>query len=184
MNTLRVKIAVLMVIVIVSVVFSLTMVLFYLLGPPKRVHSLVPVAQQVETLLRVVNAGSTAIELVPQPTPGRVLEGFTQRLRDALAARGMDVAATISRDGWRAPLMVSVPVGDRGWLSFPITDLPPQGVPWKGLLRWLLLITFGATAIAVFVANRMVRPLALLESAVEQVGPCLLYTSPSPRDRS
>jgi signal transduction histidine kinase len=29
----------------------------------------------------------------------------------------------------------------------------------------------GATAIAVFVANRMVRPLALLESAVEQVGP-------------
>lgn len=42
MNTLRVKIAVLMVIVIVSVVFSLTMVLFYLLGPPKRVHSLAP----------------------------------------------------------------------------------------------------------------------------------------------
>jgi hypothetical protein len=86
MNTLRVKIAVLMVIVIVSVVFSLTMVLFYLLGPPKRVHSLAPVAQQVETLLRVVNAGSTAIELVPQPASGRVLEGFTQRLRDALAA--------------------------------------------------------------------------------------------------
>jgi signal transduction histidine kinase len=171
MNTLRVKIAVLMVIVIVSVVFSLTMVLFYLLGPPRRVHSLVPVAQQVETLLRVVNQGSTAIELVPQPASGRVLESFTQRLRDALAARGLDVAATISRDGWRAPMMVSVPVGDRGWLSFPITDLPPQGVPWKGLLRWLLLITFGATAIAVFVANRMVRPLALLESAVESVGP-------------
>jgi len=171
MNTLRVKIAVLMVIVIVSVVFSLTMVLFYLLGPPKRVHSLAPVAQQVETLLRVVNTGSTAIELVPQPASGRVLEGFTQRLRDALAARGVDVAVTISRDGWRAPLMVSVPVKDRGWLAFPITDLPPQGVPWKGLLRWLLLITFGATAIAVFVANRMVRPLALLESAVESVGP-------------
>ena len=37
MNTLRVKIAVLMVIVIVSVVFSLTLVLFYLLGPPKRI---------------------------------------------------------------------------------------------------------------------------------------------------
>ena len=37
MNTLRVKIAVLMVIVIVSVVFSLTLVLFALLGPPKRI---------------------------------------------------------------------------------------------------------------------------------------------------
>jgi signal transduction histidine kinase len=49
--------------------------------------------------------------------------------------------------------------------------MPPQGAPWRGLARWLLLITFGATAIAVFVANRMVRPLALLESAVESVGP-------------
>ena len=42
MNTLRVKIAVLMVIVIVSVVFSLTLVLFALLGPPKRIYSLGP----------------------------------------------------------------------------------------------------------------------------------------------
>ena len=41
----------------------------------------------------------------------------------------------------------------------------------RGLLRWLALITFGATAIAVFVANRMVKPLVLLESAVELVGP-------------
>ena len=37
MNTLRVKIALLIAVVIVSVVFSLTLVLFYLLGPPKRV---------------------------------------------------------------------------------------------------------------------------------------------------
>lgn len=171
MNTLRVKIAVLMVIVIVSVVFSLTMVLFYLLGPPKRVHSLGPVVQQIVTLLRVVDEGGTAVPVLPQPALGLVHDGPTQRLRAALSARGIDLAVTVSRDGWRAPLMVSVPVADRGWFAFPITDLPPQGVPWKGLLRWLLLITFGATAIAVFVANRMVRPLALLESAVEQVGP-------------
>jgi signal transduction histidine kinase len=171
MNTLRVKIAVLMVIVIVSVVFSLTMVLFYLLGPPKRVHSLGPVVQQVVTMLRVVDEGGTAVAVSPEPAIGLVHDGLTGRLRDALKARGIDLAVQVSRDGWRAPLMVSVPVKERGWLAFPITDLPRQGVPWRGLLRWLLLITFGATAIAVFVANRMVRPLALLESAVEQVGP-------------
>jgi signal transduction histidine kinase len=34
-----------------------------------------------------------------------------------------------------------------------------------------VLITFGATGIAVFVANRMVKPLVLLESAVASVGP-------------
>ena len=35
MNTLRAKIAVLLVVAIVSVVTLLTLVLFYLLGPPK-----------------------------------------------------------------------------------------------------------------------------------------------------
>lgn len=171
MNTLRVKIALLLVVAIVSVVGLLTVMLFYLLGPPKRVYSLAPVALQVETLLRVVDEGGDAVSLVPQPAPGRISERVTQRLREALAARDLDLAATVSRDGWRAPLMVSVPIGNRGFVVFPITDLPPQGAPWRGLLRWLLLITIGATAIAVFVANRMVRPLALLESAVESVGP-------------
>lgn len=171
MNTLRAKIVLLMVVVIVSVVGLLTIVLFYLLGPPHRLHSLSPVAQQIETLVRVVNEGSDAISLVPQRSPGHILENVTRRLRGALAARGLDLAVTVSRDGWRAPLVVSIPVGSRGWVLLPITDLPPLGAPWRGLLRWLLLITFGATAIAVFVANRMVRPLALLESAVESVGP-------------
>jgi signal transduction histidine kinase len=171
MNTLRAKIALLMVVVIVSVVGLLTIVLFYLLGPPQRLHSLAPVAQQVETLVHVVSDGSDAISLVPQRSPGRILENVTRRLRGALAARGLDLAVTVSRGGWRAPLVVSIPVGSRGWVLLPITDVPPQGAPWRGLLRWLLLITFGATAIAVFVANRMVRPLALLESAVESVGP-------------
>jgi signal transduction histidine kinase len=171
MNTLRVKIAVLMVLVIVAVVFSLTMVLFYLLGPPKRVHSLGPVVQQVVTMLHIAEEGSATVPISAEPAVGLVHEVLTDRLRDALRARGIDLDVQVSRDGWRAPLMVSVPVKDRGWLTFPITDLPPQGVPWKGLLRWLLFITIGATVIAVFVANRMVRPLALLESAVEQVGP-------------
>jgi signal transduction histidine kinase len=171
MNTLRVKIALLMVVAIVTVVGLLTAVLFYLLGPPHRVHSLVPVAQQIETLIRVAEEGSDAVLVVPQPSPGRVLDGVTQRLRETLLLRGLDLAVTVSRDGWRAPLMVSIPVGNGGWVLMPITDLPPQGAPWRGLVRWLILITFGATAIAVFVANRMVRPLALLENAVEQVGP-------------
>jgi signal transduction histidine kinase len=171
MNTLRVKIALLMVVAIVSVVGLLTAVLFYLLGPPKRLHSLVPVAQQIEMLVRVVDEGSNAVPVVAQPSPGRVVASLTGRLRKTLALRGLDLPVTVSRDGWRAPLVVSIPIGGRGWVWLPITDMPPLGAPWRGLARWLLLITIGAIAIAVFVANRMVRPLALLESAVEQVGP-------------
>ncbi|HEX7533203.1 MAG TPA: histidine kinase dimerization/phospho-acceptor domain-containing protein, partial [Methyloceanibacter sp.] len=171
MNTLRAKIAVLLVVAIVSVVGLLTVVLFYLLGPPKHRHSLTPVAQQVETLLRIAKEGKTRVlKLVPEPAPGRAYAASTERLRDSLAARGLTLAVTITRDGWGAPLVVSIPVEGRGWLLMPITDLPPQGVPWNVLFRWLALITLGATAIAVFVANRMVRPLVLLEDAVESVG--------------
>jgi signal transduction histidine kinase len=170
MNTLRVKIALLLAVVIVSVVGILSIVLFYLLGPPKRVYSLAPVAEQVEMILRLANEGSGAVSIVPLPAPGRVYDGLTQRLRETLAARGAHLAVTVSRDGWRSPLTVSVPVTGRGWVLFPITDLPPPGVPWRGLVRWLLLITIGAIIIAVFIANRMVRPLVLLESAVESVG--------------
>ena len=170
MNTLRVKIALLLVVAIVTVVGLLTAVLFYLLGPPQRLHSLAPVAQQIETLVRVVDEGSNVIAIVPKPAPGRRQQRLTERLRDSLAARGLDLAVTVSRDGWRAPLVVSIPVSRQGWVLMPIADTPPQGAPWRGLVRWLILITLGATAIAVFVANRMVRPLALLESAVEQVG--------------
>jgi len=171
MNTLRVKIAVLLVVAIVTVVGLLTAVLFYLLGPPQRIHSLRPVAQQIETLLRVVDQGSRAIAIVPAPAAGRVEPRLTERLRDTLAARGLDLAVTVTRGSWRSPLVVSIPVGRQGFVLMPITDMPPLGAPWRGLIRWLILITLGATAIAVLVANRMVRPLALLESAVEQVGP-------------
>ena len=171
MNTLRAKIAILLVVAIVSVVGLLTVMLFYVLGPPKRVHSLDPIAQQVETLVRVVDEGTNVISLVPKPAPGLRHEILTQRLREALSARGLDLAVTVTRSGRGAPLVVSIPIEGRGWLLFPISDLPPQGVPWWVLMRWLLLITFGATAIAVFVANRMVRPLAFLEDAVESVGP-------------
>ena len=154
MNTLRVKIALLMVVAIVSVVGLLTAVLFYLLGPPKRMHSLVPIAQQIELLVRVVDEGSTAVPVVTEPSPGRVLPMLTRRLRETLTLRGLDLPVTVSRDGWRAPLVVSIPLAGRGWVWLPITDMPPLGAPWRGLARWLLLITIGAIAIAVFVANR------------------------------
>ncbi len=172
MNTLRVKIAFLLVVAIVSVVGLLTVVLFSLLGPPPRLgRTLEPVADQVAMLVKLTRQGTGEIVLAPEPSPGRVYESTTQRLRAALAARGIDLPVVVSRARRDALLTVSIPIADPGWLLMPISDLPPQGVPWKALLKWLALITFGAAAIAVFVANRMVRPLVLLENAVESVGP-------------
>lgn len=171
MNTLRAKLALLLVVAIVSVVGLLTGVMLSLLGPPSPERTIDPVAEQVELLARLAKQDVTGIALAPHPSSGHIYQNTTQRLRAALAARGADLAVTVSRDGRRSSLVVSIPIETRGWLLLPISDLPPQGTPWNVLFKWLALITVGATAIAVFVAHRMVAPLVLLESTVASVGP-------------
>ena len=170
MNTLRVKLALLLVVAIVSVVGLLTGVMLSLLGPPPPQRTTEPLAEQVEMVARMAKHDTSGITLVPQPAGGRMHENATQRLRTALSARGLDLPVTISREGPNAPLVVSIPLSSE-WLLMPIPDMPPQTTPWPVLFKWLALITVGATAIAVFAANRMVQPLVLLESAVESVGP-------------
>ena len=172
MNTLRVKVVVLLVVAIVSVVGLLTVVLFYLLGPPRRAErALDGAALQVEMALRLTQEGLGAVPLADGPAPGHVYERTTAALREVLKRRGVNLPVTISRREPHAPLIVSVPIRERGWLWMPTSGMPPQGPPWKPLFRWLTLIALGATVIAVFVANRMVRPLVFLENAVASVGP-------------
>lgn len=172
MNSLRFKLAVLLVVAIVSVVGLLTAVLLYLLGPPRPMHTTDPVAQQIEMLARAAVNGPGALPTVAQPSPGRVNGGETRRLRDALAARGLNLPVIVSRTGRQAVTVVSIPIEGRGWLLMPLSDLPPpEGGIWNVLLGWLALITVGATAVAIFAANRMVKPLVMLEGAVASVGP-------------
>jgi signal transduction histidine kinase len=167
-NTLRAKIAVLLVVAIVSVVGLLTAVILYFLAPPGPQHTIEPVAQTIELLARLAQQDAPAVPLSAHPAQGKVNTGMTVWLRTALAERGIAMDATVSRDGPEQQLIVSVPIGTRGWLLTPIPDLPPRDGGWHVLIAWLALITFGATAIA---ANRMVQPLVLLESAVASVGP-------------
>jgi len=50
-------------------------------------------------------------------------------------------------------------------------DLPvPQGVP-LAFAGWMLLLVLGAIGIAAVAADRVIRPLALLESAIARIGP-------------
>jgi signal transduction histidine kinase len=170
-NTLRAKIALLLVVAIVSVVGILTWVMLAMLGPPPPERTTEPLADQVEMFLRVAKLDTSALTLVPEPSGGDLRENATARLRVELAERGHDLPVTISRKGWDAPLVVSIPIAGKGWLLMPISDLPPQKKPWWGLLRWLALITVGVSAIAIFAAHRMVQPLVLLENAVQSVGP-------------
>lgn len=173
MNTLRVKIAVLLVIAIVSVMALMTFVLFLLLGPPPRSgHALDIAAKQIALVAELAAKSPESVRLRPEPR-GHPYSRTTEALREKLEHRGhdIDVVVTHSRRWRPGSLAVWIPLEDKGYFPMPITRLPPQGVPWWGLLRWLLLITVGATAVAVFASSRMVRPLVFLENAVESVGP-------------
>lgn len=170
MNTLRVKLTVLLVVAIVSVIGILTGLVFYLFPPPKPDRNMDPLTRQVETMALLARGGPDALPLAPQPASGPEDAFMTQRLRTQLAARGTEIPVTVTHGAPGRPRMVSIPM-QGGWLLMELPGGPPRDGGWTILLRWLVLITVGATAIAVFAANRMVRPLVLLENAVASIGP-------------
>lgn len=168
MNTLRAKLIVLLAVVIVAVVGILTGVLLYLLAPSGQ--HIEPVAEQVITLARIANEAPTVLRVAPDRAPGEIQADVTQALRHALAVRASGLDVVVSRAGASRPQLVSIRSGS-GWIVAPIPDLPPLDGAWRVITTWLTLITIGAIAIAVFVAQRMLRPLELLEKTVASVGP-------------
>jgi signal transduction histidine kinase len=169
LNTLRVKLILLVTVVIVSVVALMTFVMFYLAPRPR--HAVEPLANTIAAFIRLVEASPNTVTFVPDPAGGNLYRTTTANLQAALRKRGLDLPVTVSRPTSGVPVEVSIPFAGRGWLWMQVPDLPPPRMPMRALLRWLTLITVGATAIAVFVANRMLKPLVLLESAAEAIGP-------------
>ncbi|MCP3369589.1 sensor histidine kinase [Bradyrhizobium cajani] len=168
MNTLRAKLAVLLTVVIISVVSVLTGVLVYLFDPPDERQAIAPLAEQIELLEKVMRVAPTLVDIQQKPAGGEIEPRLTGWLRDTLKSRGMPRDVVVSRKDDKPVL--SIPV-DRGWIITPIPDLPPQGGVFNLLLIWLAVIALGALAVALLFANRMVKPLVLLEKAIESVGP-------------
>ncbi|WP_309142412.1 ATP-binding protein [Bradyrhizobium sp. sGM-13] len=168
MNTLRAKLAMLIAVVIVSMVSILTGVLMYLFNPPDERRAIGPMAEQVELLKQAVHVAPTLVTIQQEPAGGEIATDLTAWLRDELKARGLSRNVLVSRKN-DLPLL-SIPV-DQGWIIIQIPDLPPPGGLFNLLLMWHSLIALGSLAIALFFANRMVKPLVVLERAIESVGP-------------
>ncbi|MBO4223833.1 two-component sensor histidine kinase [Bradyrhizobium neotropicale] len=154
---------------IISVVGIITGVLIYLLRPPDERQAIGPMAEQVQLLEQIARVAPALVSIQQKPVEGEVDTDVTSWLRETLQARGMSRDVVVSRSSRHVP-MLSIRV-DQGWLITQITDLPPPGGVFNLILMWLALIALGAIAIALFFANRMVKPLVLLEKAIESVGP-------------
>ncbi|MGE0022133.1 MAG: ATP-binding protein [Hyphomicrobium sp.] len=166
MKTLRAKIALLLVGSIVSVVVLITLTLMYVFSTP-RDDEIELLVRQLVTMERLAKQNPEAEVLSPHPHPGELDKEHTELLRGGAARLGapLDVTVTHKTDDIRFRT-ASVRVGPSSWI---LVDIDPSSEP--ELLLWFALITIGVGSISVFAANRMSRPLALLESAAESVSP-------------
>lgn len=168
MNTLRAKLAILITVLIVSVFGISTSLLIYLFKPPHERGVIDPLVEQVQLLEQVARVAPGLVTFHQVPAGGDINADLTRRLRASLRARGIprDVVVSQKND---LPLL-SIPV-DQGWIVVQVSDLPPRGGTPNVLLMWLSLIVPGTLAVAFFFANRMIKPLVLLERTIESVGP-------------
>lgn len=166
MQTLRAKFALLLVVFVVGVVALITLSMVYVFTTPKALEADL-IIRQLVLMDRLARQNPEAEGLFPHPDPGTPDDEQTELLRAAAARLGttLDIAVTYVPDD--ASLRVaSVRVGSQSWLRVEI-DPPSDPELWL----WLVLMTAGVGSVAVFAADRMMRPLTLLESAVERVGP-------------
>lgn len=166
MRTLRAKFALLLVASIVSVVALITLAVMYVFATPKDVEVDL-LAKQFITMQRLAKQSPETGVLSRQPAAGAPDREQTELMRAATEALGvpLDLIVTHNTDDDRFRT-VSLRVGPSDWI---LVDIDPPSDP--ELWVWLALITIGVGSIAVFAANRMSRPLALLESAAESVSP-------------
>ena len=164
MKTLRAKFALLLLLSIVSIVSLVTLAVMYVFALPKStVVELL--ARQLITMEQL--ASGSPETLSPHPDPGEPDQDQTELMRAATRQLGypLDLVVTSKADN-REFRTVSLRVGPNQWV---LVDVDPPSDP--ELWLWLVLITVGVGSVAVFAANRMSRPLTLLESAVESVSP-------------
>lgn len=166
MKTLRAKITLLLVASIVSVVALVTLAFIYIFATPKEIEVEL-LAKQLIMMERLAKQGPEAEALSRHPDTGAIDKDQMDLLRAATERLGapLDPVVTYKPEDSRFRT-VSVRVGPRSWL---LVDIDPPSDP--ELWLWLALVTLGVGSIAVFVANRVSKPLALLESAVASVSP-------------
>ncbi|MDF2618449.1 MAG: integral rane sensor signal transduction histidine kinase [Xanthobacteraceae bacterium] len=164
MKTLRAKFALLLMASIVLVVVLITLAVLYVFTAPKEIEAAL-FAKQFITMERLAKQTPDTADLARSPAAGALDSEQTELLRAATERLGtrLDLLVTHRPDDFRVRT-VSLPVGPDRWV---MVDIDPPSDP--ELLVWLALMSLGVGAIAVKAANRMSKPLALLESAVESV---------------
>lgn len=180
MNTLRARIILLLAVSIIAVVGIASFVALLLLREPSPARTVEPFVRQIRLIADLVengigpvgNPGRAAdFEVHPTPAPGEPDLRGGELLQDAMRATGPGQRVMVTRQSRDEQSILSVQIDPARWLWLPMPDLPiPQGVP-AAFAGWMLLLVLGAIGIAAVAADRVIRPLALLEGTIARIGP-------------
>ncbi|AGT09028.1 ATP-binding protein [Paracoccus aminophilus] len=189
MNSLRNRLAAILILAIVSVVALATLAASRALTPPQPERALGPIAEQLTILARLAreNRGaalSAGLDLRAEPAVGDQRSRLSQHLTEQLRAKGLATTAIVTRTENPPALIASIDLGAQGWLVSAFPDLRPPPGGWKIFAGWLVLITLGAGVVSIYAAMRVTGPLRLLEGAAQRIGadgtlPLLPETGPA-----
>jgi signal transduction histidine kinase len=174
MNSIRRKVATILLVAIMSVVGMATAITIYVSQPPSLRNVM------VAACAHFIAIGDIVKKLPPDQLSGLNLqdnaggtlpsEEFTAMIKAALATQNSSLEA-IGRLDTSGDAVMSVNVGNGKWLVVSLPPLPRHEKVYEILIAWISLIAIGTAAVAVGFAFRITRPFVVLEEAIASVGP-------------
>ena len=174
MNSIRARIATILIVSIFCVVCVVTATTFVIVRGAADANFTRPIAEQLDLMARLAAAlppdGQAASMLTATSKAGEPRERLTSLFRRRFADLGEHDAIVVTRPLGEQPY-ASIEVAPQRWLAVPVPEQAPPPEIWLGLGGWMLLILLGTGGISLVVAQRVTRPLVLLESFAAGIGP-------------
>ncbi|MBE3640632.1 HAMP domain-containing protein [Mangrovicoccus sp. HB182678] len=175
MTSLGARIAALMIVAILAVTGLATLAASRALTPPPPQSRIEPIARQMQILARLAEADPAALaaagaRIGPRPAAGSPDPRATHMLARALEHTGPARRVQVSRGPDLPAMTASVALAPGAWLVLDMPDMRPPDDGPVILAIWLAVILAGSAVISLYAAQRLVRPLRLLETAAGRIG--------------
>lgn len=175
MKSLRNRLVLLLIVAIVSVVGLATFAASRVLQPPPPEATTEPVAHQLHFLADLVErnrqvAVAAGIRLQDKPAAGTEMPIMAQFLGAAMGRTGKAMTTVVTQVPGSSLIVASVKLDSGEWVVSEIPDFRPAPGGLRALAGWIVLIVLGSTAISIFAASKIIKPLQLLEDAIGRIG--------------
>jgi signal transduction histidine kinase len=176
MISLRVKLALLLITLITTVVVLVTIAALGIVKKPRIDHFAKPVAWQLSMLADLAENysfdGSVYITRFPPVDEARrdpKLDDLTAAISTELAALGHPRQVQVVRRASDHGIAAAALLNTGEWLTVPLPNFGPPDGPWPLLISWISLLILAATALGIYLARRLIRPLSLIQRAAASI---------------